>query len=342
MQASFMSGIVCCILGGVLCGSWALPIKRLRAYGLEHWLLVTALMGLTVVPWGVLLLCFHEPLALLRGVPAACLVKANLCFMAWGIANVMFARCLARIGLSLTYAIMTGVGIPIGILVPMFIKGSGAFADAPALASGAGVIILGGTVLMVLAVALSGYAGCQREQLGTTSHARVNGGGILMAVLIGVLQIGMTFAFVYSQGPILAAFAGGPAQPLDASLVVWAVSLPGGVVIIVGCALVFMCRNRSWGALSQGGDFLRAAISGTVLFAGFILLGVGMRHLGKLGPSLGFGAVNASQIIVSQVIGVATGEWRSAPPRLVRLMTAAILLIVAAIGVMAVAQYRGS
>ena len=58
---------------------------------------------------------------------------------------------LVRIGASLSFAILSGIGIPIGVLVPMVMKGTGLFQNAPNLNSPTGYAIMGATVLMLFA-----------------------------------------------------------------------------------------------------------------------------------------------------------------------------------------------
>ena len=54
----------------------------------------------------------------------------NMFSVGWGIANVLCGICFMRIGVALTGAILSGIGVSVGAIMPMIFKGSGGFANA--------------------------------------------------------------------------------------------------------------------------------------------------------------------------------------------------------------------
>jgi len=112
----------------------------MRTFQFEHYWFVGMLAGLVVVPWGVVLATVPHPLEVYREVGWRPLAVSNLFAVGWGIANVLYGVCVVRIGAALTGAILSGLGVVAGVTMPMVLKGSGKFQDAPDLTSAAGAI----------------------------------------------------------------------------------------------------------------------------------------------------------------------------------------------------------
>lgn len=340
MNTDMIMGLGVVTLAGFLVGTMTWPMKVAKKLDFEHQWLPAMLGGLIVLPWAITLLgCPGAPDAY-REVGAATLIKANLFSIAWGIANVLLGVCVARIGAGLTFAILTGVGATIGVLTPTIFKGSGLFAHAPGLTSPAGLVMLLGAALMLGGVYVTARAGRAREgaaaSAGTGSK---NLGPILLAVLAGVLSAGISFTFVFSQGPIVEAMTRHGASPLVANASVWAIALLGGASVNVIYPLVLIIRGRSWGKYrGAGGQALIATLIGIQFFLGILLLGKGMLWLGTLGASVGFGIQQGMQILGGQAVGFASGEWKGAPAAAVRTMQLAVGILLAAAIVMALAN----
>jgi len=62
----------------------------------------------------------------------------------------------------LTGAVLSGLGVAAGVTLPMILKGSGIFSEAPDLTSHAGLVILAGVVAMTRTMTL-GFARAQRS-----------------------------------------------------------------------------------------------------------------------------------------------------------------------------------
>lgn len=328
-MTSFFMGLLLVILAGILAGSSAAPIKVMRQFGYEHWSLLSTVVGMVLLPWAVVL-CSVDLGRTWDAIPLSVLIRANGLSLAWGIANVLARLCLVRIGFSLSVGLLTGIGLPIGVLVPMFLRGTGLFADAPSLFSRAGLFIVSGVSVMLVAVGLIALAGFGREaaQQAGDRPRQGFGAGLAMAVAAGFLQVGLSFAFVYSQGPISEALVANGAGETTALVGLWAFALPGGVAVNVLHPLWRLHVNRSWrGFVNAPVDTLLALLMG-VLFGVFIIsMGIGMRLLGVLGASLGFGIYQGLQVASSQTVGILAGEWRGVPAKPRQQMTAALLLL---------------
>lgn len=209
-------GILAVGVSGLFAGSGAWPFKLLRRYQFEHWWFVAIFIALFLVPWTVTLAGCPDPWGGLRIIWTEYrpeLLKANLLSLAWGVANVLCGLCFVRIGVALTGAILAGLGVCVGTMMPLVFKGSGQFAESAGLQSAAGMTVMGGVAVMLVGVLLATMAGLGRDtqlkQLAVDAKEppRTKGRivvGLLMAALAGVLSAGLAMSSVYSQGPVIA------------------------------------------------------------------------------------------------------------------------------------------
>jgi len=334
-----MTGAGLAVIAGISVGLFAAPIKFMAKYRYEHWAFVNALVSLIVLPWGLAFALCPGLADALQQISATAYLKANLWSLAWGVANVLCGLCFVRIGVSLTMGLLTGVGLPVGVLLPMVFKGSGQFATAPSLLSPVGLALLALTLVLVFAVALMARAGFERERGGLKTNGSFKG-GLLMAIAAGVLQVGLSFAFVYSQGPLMEALKAHGAGESGAIAAVWAATLPGGALVNVLFPLFLMLRGRNVRALLFPKDFCLTLVMSLFFVACLLCMGNGMRMMGALGASLGFGLYQGFQTLSSQGVGVFSGEWRGAARRTKALMVSAVVLMLAAVSVMALLQAK--
>lgn len=330
-------------LAGLSMGSGAWTLKALRKYGFEHWLFVGMLIGVGLLPWAVTLLFCPGAWAALSSVPLSALLKANLFALGWGVANVLCTLCFVRIGVALTGGILGGLGLSLGVTVPMLFKGSGLFAQAPDLTSPAGLVVLAGVSVMLAGVVLISLAGFGRDR--ALRHSQLTSGnfatGLIMVIVAGILSTGPNFAFAYSQGPIVSAMRERGAGEAAATFAVWAVGMLGGVLVNLAFSGYLLTRNRSWKLLVRvPREMIFPAIMGVQFCAAIALLGNGNLVLGALGASVGWGIYQALQILGNQAVGFLSGEWKGVPAGPRRQMYSGIALLLLAALLMAYGNSR--
>jgi hypothetical protein len=331
-------GVALVALAGLVIGSGAWPMKLMKRFEFEHWWFVGMLLGLIVIPWtSTLLLCDHA-LEAYRSVPIWMLVKSNLFALGWGIANVLCGICFVRIGVALTGAITTGLGVSVGVTLPLVMKGSGLFHDAPDITSRAGLTILAGVAIMLIGVGFVTAAGFGRDRAlkKTERHSGKFALDLALCVIAGVLSCGLGLAFVYCQGPVVAAMKLRGAGDIPANLAVWSGGILAGALLNVIYPAYLMTRKRSWHVLAQSWRELGlSVIIGIGFPIGIVLMGKGMLLLGALGASVGFGIQQAAQMMGNQGLGFVSGEWRGVHGRPRGQMLIAIVILIAAAVVMA-------
>ena len=332
-------GVVIVVIAGLIQGSGAWPMKLLHKFKFEHWWFVAMLVGLILAPWIITLTLCPNALDAYQSIDRGTLLKANLCALAWGLANILCGLCFIRIGIALTGGILTGLGVSVGVTVPMIVKGSGLFSEAPNLSSSAGKCVLVGVAVMLLGVIFAALAGFGRDRaLQKTDQPRSGSflGGLIMVITAGALSAGISFAFVYSQGPIVSAMKARGAGEIPANFAVWAVGLLGGALINVTYPAYLMTKNQSWHVLIESWKELGLAFfMGVNFIIGVAILGKGMLLLGPLGASVGFGVQQAMQMLGSQGVGFASGEWKGVMGTPRKQMYLAIAILIAAALVMA-------
>ena len=103
--------LVVVVVAGLISGSGAWPMKLIRRYQFEHWWFVGMLSGLVVIPWLVTVVSCPNLVGALKTIPWQPLWKANAWATGWGVASVLCGLCYVRLGLALTTAVLSGMGI---------------------------------------------------------------------------------------------------------------------------------------------------------------------------------------------------------------------------------------
>jgi len=316
-------------------------MKLMKKFKFEQTWFPGMIFGLIVLPWGVTLLFCPDAIEGFRSLDPGIIIKSNLFSLAWGIGNVLLGISLVRIGASLSFAILSGVGIPLGVIVPMIFKGSGRFQQAADLNSPAGRVILIATALMLVGVVLVALAGFGRDKILKKDDERSGGffGGLVMCVISGICSVGPAFAFIYSQAPIRGAMLERGAGEWPASISVWALGMFMGVLVNVFYPAFLLTRKKSWNVLKENPKEIGLSlIVGLNLFLAFALWGLGMLLLGPMGGSLGFGIYFAFQILAAQGLGKVSGEWKGVRGKPIWLMMIAVVILVGAAALMAYAS----
>jgi len=335
------------VAAGLMIGTCAWPFKVLRVLRFEHWWFAGMLTGLVIVPWASVLALCPRWFDAYRSVPPYILIRANAFSLAWGVANLLCGILITRVGIALTGAFLTGLGAAAGAILPMIAKGSGLFKRAPDIGSAAGVAVTVSVATMLLGVVLAAIAGMGRDKALRKAEAvplsmprSDKPGGfaldLALCVFAGVASSGFGLAFVYGQGPIVAAMKQRGAADIPANIAVWAGAIAAGASINLIYPAYLISRSGSWKVLwRHRAETCIAAITGTQLIGGALLMGKGMLLLGALGGSVGYGIQQATQMLGNQGLGFLSGEWRGVHGAPRRLMLIAVGVIIAAAVIMA-------
>lgn len=331
-------GLLLVLVSGVMAGSALTPIKFMRGYRFENYWLVHSLTGTVALPWLLAFWAVPNLRAVYAGVAAGDLLRPPLFALSWGIASTLGGLCVGRIGLSLAYALIIGIGASAGTLVPL------AYFSPEIFGTPSGMVILLGVVVMVAGLVVVTKAGRARDRKTAGSGPEVTRGsymaGVAMAVLAGILSSGLNFSFAFSSQLIATARSAG-ASEASATYPVWAIAMAGGMIPNLAYALTGCVRNHSWARFGETAkpDLLLGVFMGALFFGSTAIYGVGAVQLGVLGTSIGWGIMQIVQIAAGNLGGFITGEWKHAGPGPVRTMFVGLAVLCLASVLMAYGNY---
>jgi L-rhamnose-H+ transport protein len=331
-------GLILVTLAGFGTGSGVWPFKVIKDLHFEQYVFFSMLFAIVIYPWIIFLINVPDPGLVIKTVGFKTLVISNLLTMFWGLATLLNMICIVRIGAALSGAIIAALGMSVGVTMPMILKGSGLFTNAPNLISKPGILIMIGLFVIILGVILVSIAGFGREKIlknesVQTQKKQASGDfrqGLLLVILAGILSCGLGLSFVYSQGYIIAAVKQQGAGEITANFTVWALGCVGGALVNVGYAMFMMTKKKTWNLLFiRKDEFLISAVAGVQFIVSVVLMGRGMVLLGILGASVGFGIQQSMQIFGNQIVGFVGGEWKGVmgKPRKIMYLALAIILI---------------
>jgi L-rhamnose-H+ transport protein len=300
------------VLGGVLTGSFALPMKYTARWKWEHTWAAFSVWTLLVIPWLACLATIPHLWQVLAEAGAAAVLTVFGLGCLWGVSSAAFGLGIHYLGLGLGYSLMMGMIISLGALAPL-LSGGAAKISAASLAA-----VIGGVAVILLGVVFSAWAAVlrQRDQTGATPTAETAENrsfvtGFLVCMIAGVTAPMLNLAFVYGETIRNRAVEHG-ASPTLAPNAVWAVTLLGGFVVNLLTTLTMVHRRGTWRTfIAQGtGAYCFYTLLMGLLWAGSIIVyGMAAANLGELGASAGWAAFNAVGILWANCLGWYTKEW---------------------------------
>jgi L-rhamnose-H+ transport protein len=338
-------GFVYILIGAICGGSFGLPSKYVKKgtpwevlWG-QFFFFVTILIPVVVAPVVV---------KDLGGIYAAVGIGTILAVLAfgflWGLGSMTLGMSFAFIGLSLAYALNYGAQIACGFTIPMLLFESDQFLTSH------GYVILGGVAICLVGVVVCGRAGILKERslqadmpaARSEDEAGPSKGqpkmwiGLIIAFVSGILCACYAVASAYA-GPIGAAAAARNPDWASAWAVTAMVLWGGAVSSCLYCAIQ-LTRNRTWGHLAKPGEgrvLVLAAAMAVLHDAAIFFFGLGWINLGDLGVPVGYPVFMSFAIVVGNVHGFRTGEWKGASRQSIAWIIVGIALLIVGVCVLA-------
>jgi L-rhamnose-H+ transport protein len=332
-------GLAAVIVAGMLQGVFAVPMKYASRWNYENIWLVFALWGMVVFPWFLTTATVPEVGRVYSLSSAKTLFSIAGFGACWGIGATLTGLGLSILGVGLGMAIILGLSASIGSLIPLIIL------NPQELHTRQGHTYLLGTAIMLAGIALCARAGMLRDAFRNRQLAGVSRGSFLTGFVVcccsGVLSSALNFSYAFGGEAIRHALdLGTPA--VWSTGVVTALAVTGGFLANFLYCGYLLLKNRSinkFGESGAGIGWLSGALMGLFWFGGQTLYGLGISRMGNLGAVIGWPLLMGMIIVISNAAGVLTGEWNEAPPESKRLLGVAIAVILAALGVLALAQH---
>jgi multidrug transporter EmrE-like cation transporter len=328
MSLSTPAGVGLAMVAGLMSGNCMLPSKFLRSWRWENMWAVFSLFSLVIFPWGLAVI-FVGRLGSVYGAVSLWSYIGPVCFgMCWGVAQILFGISCARLGLSLAYAIIVGMGAALGTLVPMLAT------QGSALRSDTLFMVLAGILLMAVGIALSGWGGRLREKQrsrdGSLRQGNAYRAAILIAIVCGLMAPMLNYSFASGQEIARQSIRLGE-SPLLAAYSVWPIGLAGGFVPNLAYSLYLLRRNRSWSPFKHASpDLFLSALMAALWMGAFAVYGMSAALLGDLGTSIGWGLFQIFMIMTASLSGLLTGEWKGTSGRSRAFVAAGMLFLLVA------------
>jgi L-rhamnose-H+ transport protein len=326
------AGVVLALMGGVCVGNCMLPLKHIRTWTWECTWLIFSLVSLILVPCVIAYLLIPDWPHLYSELPPASWLPSFLLGAGWGVAQVLFGISVVRLGMSLVFTLIVGLGTIFGTLIPLVSLHRGE------LFSRNSAMLIAGCGIMCLGIVLSGIAGKMREH---REHAKPSAGrgtdasylaALTIAVVSGVLSSMLNLSLAFG-GPIAQASLRSGADAATLSFAVWPVALAGGFLPNFAYTVWLLSRNRTWKLLGHGvHDALLSTLMGLLWIGAVAIYGVSTRYLGSLGDSAGWAIYQIAMVLTANIGGVIAGEWKGASRRsLIALSSGVLVLILATV-----------
>jgi L-rhamnose-H+ transport protein len=327
------AGVFLALMGGVCVGNCMLPLKRIRTWTWECTWLIFRLVSLLLVPCLTAYLVIPDWPHLYAALPPASWLPSFLLGAGWGVAQVLFGISVVRLGMSLAFTLIVGLGTIFGTLIPLVTLHS------RELFSHNSEVLIAGCCIMCLGIVLSGVAGKMRECRPAGEHAKQSAGrgidasylaAITIAVVSGVLSSMLNLSLAFG-GPISQASLRGGADTATVSFAVWPVALAGGFIPNFGYTVWLLWRNRSWKLFSRGvHDALLSMLMGLLWIGAVAIYGVSTHYLGRLGDSAGWAIYQIAMVLTANIGGVMAGEWKGASSRSLVVLSCGVLVLILA------------
>lgn len=340
MASEFGLALFFIILGGVMEGSFSLPLKYTPKWAWENTWGSCSLIALIVVPWPLALLTVPNLSVAFHQASSGAIWAAIVFGAGWGIGGIFFGLGLDALGLSLGLSLIMGLVAITGSLIPLLMQHPEELSRAP------GMALMAGIAVMIAGLVVCSRAGRMKEHatLGSDSAqaaaSRAKGGyarGVALCIAAGLLSSLVNFALIFGADIAHAAGRQGIGQAA-ANNALWALVFTANYVVNAGyCAFLAARRNtfRNFFYKGTGIYWIFAVAMGLVWAAGIAIYGAGASMMGEFGAIFGFPIMVISAILAGNVLGFFTGEWTGSGAAPKRMMAAGVLLLVIATGVIA-------
>ncbi len=331
------TGIACTLIAGITCGIYMLPMRYLGRWSWENLWAVFMPVSCVLMPVVIVWATVPDFLRVIRMTSPHAAEMACVAGFAWGFGAIMFGQSVSAIGISISNTMVLAISASLGSFIPMLLL------SPERLLRPQGKVIVLGTLIGVVGIVCSGYAGMLREKSQKNSlenlrgemvgKARPMGVGLLLCAGAGLLSAVLNIGYSAAQ-PLLATAVRLGYSSFAGSNVIWLLILVSGAIPNLCYCAYLLIRNNSWKkfALPNSTRLYSLAVLMGLLWGGEIFLyGFASPKIGRLGPSIGWPIKLISGLIAANVAGYLIGEWKLTRPKEQRWMMLGLAVQLAAI-----------
>ena len=329
-----MFWILMTAFAGVCTGSFGLPMKLNKRWKWENTWGVYAVWVLLIVPWVIAFITIPNLFRAYSQVGAKVLFLILVFGSCWGVGQIAFGKGLDYLGIGMGFSLQIGLIIVVGSLLPLLLE------NPDAILKRTGLAIVGGVLVIVISLVISGFAAAMKEQDLAISRENCEEAkekkavrrGLICCVIAGLLCPGLNYAYLYG-GPLTKTAMTLGAHNAVAANAVLPLCLFGPFFINLGYAMRLLRKNKTWELYYQKDNrayYLYTLIMG-VWTVGVALFGVAAANMGDLGSSIGWAIINSASIFWANILGILTGEWKGTTKKTLKTMVVGLAVLLAGI-----------
>ncbi len=247
MEASLLLGLLIVSAGGLFSGAFAYPMAGIKKWEWENIWLAYAFFGFVLIPTAVVAATFPGFLNVYVESGSRILLVFLFGHL-WGWGATAFGLGVARLGMSLAFALILGITTFVGATVPLLI------ADQTLVQ---GISFMAGLILLLIGIGLFGLAGHWRDQEkggGSESHSKSAGymAGVIICLVSGVLSGAFNIGVSMAQ-PVQELAAARGAGSWATANIYWPVLLFGGFLANLTYCGYLLISKRTFPRFRVGG-----------------------------------------------------------------------------------------
>ena len=335
-------GVIFHFIGGFASGSFYMPYKQVKGWNWESFWIVGGMFSWLIVPPVAAYLTIPGFVEIIQGTSGSILLLTYFFGVLWGIGGLTYGLGVRYLGVSLGSSIILGLCMVFGALIPALyydvnpVEGKDTFSQM--ISSNWGMTVLGGLLLCVIGIVVSGKAGVMKEkEMKAVSAEYKFALGMTVAIVSGILSACFNFGLEAGQSmanvanTIWVASHPGEGEFLYRNNVVYVVLLWGGLTTNFIWCMVLNFRNKTFGDYTNKStpllkNYLFSALAGTMWFLQFFFYGMGESKLGNGASS--WILHMAFIILIANVWGLVLREWKGVGKKTNATIIAGIAIII--------------
>lgn len=305
-----LTGLFLIVLGGLMEGIFALPMKFAPRWAWENFWGAGSIMALLLVPWPLAFLTVPHLAEIYSSCAPGSILLALVFGAGWGCGGIFFGLGVAYLGLSLGTSIIMGLIAIGGSVVPFFLQ------HDLQISGKSEIGLLAGIAIMIVGLTICARAGTLKSDAhGNGTQQRKLGLGLFYCIAAGVLSALVNFALIFGA-PIAQRATANGVDPATANNAVWAIVFTINYLVNIGYCLFRAARTGSlirFRSEANLGYWSLAVLMGVLWAGGIVVYGRGASLEGPLGPVIGFPIMLITSILTGNAAGALYGEWRNQP-----------------------------
>jgi len=315
IEANPVLGVGLHAIGACFAAFCYTPQKLVKRWSWQTYWIVQASFCWLILPVVVAYLTIPDLMGVLAEAPKSAMLWALFLGMVYGIGGTSFGLAIKHIGLSLTYAIAIGLSCIVGTLVPPLVEGT----LGEKLSKAGAHWVIAGIVVGVLGIAISGWAGRQKEKdlEGTAQKGQFNlAKGLAISILAGVISA--FYGFAMNAGKPIADVAEKAGADVFSGNVVYIFSNTGAfITTLIYCLYLqnkektskeFTKLPKGEGKASISLNYVMAFLTGCFWYGQFFFYNLGHVRMGDY-KFVSWGIHMIMLVLFSTIVGLIFKEW---------------------------------